>query len=85
MPIPDVCKIWGEPIDPDDKIISLFEITFFNSLPCQYSTPLAVLFSKLIFLTCALVIIDKFFLFLIGFKYPTAVLHLKPSFSVTWK
>jgi hypothetical protein len=24
LPIPDTCKICGEPIAPDDKIISLF-------------------------------------------------------------
>ena len=85
FPMPDTCNIWGEPIAPEDRIISLFTLTLFNSLFCQYSTSFAVLFSKLIFLTWALVIIFKFFLCLIGFRYPTEVLHLNPSFSVTWK
>ena len=27
LPIPEICKICGEPIDPADKIISLFVLT----------------------------------------------------------
>ncbi len=46
LPIPDVCKIWGEPIAPEERIISLLEVIFFSSLFCQYSTIFAVLFSK---------------------------------------
>ena len=83
--MPDTCKIWGEPIAPEDIIISLFTFTFLSSSPCQNSTSLAVLLSKFIFLIWALVTIFKFFLYLIGFKYPTEVLHLNPSFWVTWK
>ena len=65
---------------PEERIIYLLASTFFSSLPSQNSTSLAVLSTKLIFFTCALVIIFKLFLSLIGFKYPTDVLHLKPSF-----
>ena len=68
LPIPDVCKICGDPIDPDESIISLLAETFLSSFPIQYSTFLAVLFSKFIFLTCAFVIIFKLFLFLIGLR-----------------
>ena len=53
---------------PDDKIISLLAEIIFNSLSCQYSISFAILFLKLIFLTCAFVIIFKFCLFFIGFK-----------------
>ena len=50
LPIPDTCKICGEPIAPDDNIISLLASTFFSSSPSQNSTSLAILFSKFIFL-----------------------------------
>ena len=44
FPIPDTCKICGEPIAPDDNIISLLASTFLSSSPCQNSTSLATLF-----------------------------------------
>ena len=50
LPIPDTCKICGDPIAPEDNIISLLASTFFNLSSCQNSTPLAILFSKFIFL-----------------------------------
>ena len=53
LPIPDVCKICGDPIDPDESIISLLAETFFRASFCQYSTFLAVLFLKFIFFICA--------------------------------
>ena len=47
MPIPDTCKICGEPIDPDERIISLLANISLSSFPCQYSTLLAILFLTL--------------------------------------
>ena len=81
--MPETCNIWGDPIEPADNIISFLAIDVINWLSFQYETLTAFLLSKLIFFTCAFVRSFKFFLFLIGFNYPTASLHLNPFFSVT--
>ena len=70
---------------PEDKITSLLavKVIFFPDLPpLKYTIPVAFLFSIMIFVTKAFVIISKFFLFLTGLKKALAALTLNLPFVV---
>ena len=83
--MPDKFNKCGDLITPDDRITSLlaFKIIFLPlTPPLRYSTPVAVLFSIIIFVTNASVIISRFSLDLTGFKKALDALTLNLPFVV---